>query len=63
MKMVAGLTHDIKRYRLVQRSFDSPAKIAEEVRINVSQFISTIISFLVFCALPLSIAMSPVTVV
>ena len=39
MKMVAGLTHDIK-LEVVKHIFDAAAEIAEQVRINVSQFIS-----------------------
>ena len=37
--MAAGLTCDIKR-QVVKLSFDSAAEIAEEMSINVSQFIS-----------------------
>ena len=39
MKMAAGLIRDIKR-QVVNLSFDSAAEIAEEMSINVSQFIS-----------------------
>ena len=39
MKMVAGLTRDIKR-EIVERLVDSVAELAEELRINLSQFIS-----------------------
>ena len=38
MKMAAGLTRDIKCQ--VSLSFDSAAQVAEEISINVSQFIS-----------------------
>ena len=37
MKLVAGLTNDIKR-EIEKCSFDSAAEIVEETGINVSQF-------------------------
>ena len=38
--MVAGLTRNLIKREALKRLFDSAKEIVEEVRINVSQFIS-----------------------